>query len=252
MGDRMKNLVDWLGDRRNRRLVAVAVIGAVLLSVAALYLFCPGGRLWYALAGGEEISTCLPKEGQYCIKYKDPGMSQRIVSDHEWAVACYRYPYSTEEYLFHSGLRFILYGEVKDIREYVLQGDSMRNGKRVKPVPYYCHVLTVDVESGVEGGIVGKRQVKILCKWKYHCEEGVDPAMQEEIAEGDHALFLVEGNAVRIRDLEKGEGIDVLGQVSGRLGGYVIESRQYDHLDRLGSRNEVISYYKKHGLLQEE
>ena len=47
----------------------------------------------------------------------------------------------------------------------------------------------------------------------------VDLARQEEIAEGDHALFLVEGNAVKIRDREKGETINILGQVFGHLGG---------------------------------
>ena len=39
----------------------------------------------------------------------------------------------------------------------------------------------------------------------------VDLARQEEISEGDYALFLVEGNAVKIRDREKGETIDILG-----------------------------------------
>ncbi len=78
----------------------------------------------------------------------------------------------------------------------------------------------------------------------------VDLARQEEIAEGDHALFLVEGNAVKIRDREKGETIDILGQVFGHLGGFVVESNVYEHLDRLSSRKEIVSYYKKHNLIK--
>lgn len=138
------------------------------------------------------------------------------------AATCFAYPYSTEEELFHSGLQCIFYGEVKDIRKYVLRGDSVRDGKKVN----------------------------LLCQWKYHCEGWVDIALQEEIAKGDHALFLVEGNAMKIRDREKGETIDILGQVSGRLGGYVIENEEYEHLDCLGSRKETIFNYKKHDLLE--
>lgn len=251
MRDKEKKVKQWFGDKRHRRQAAVAaVMGVLLLAMAVVYLLWPGGRLWYALSAGEEVSTYLLKEGQYCIEYKDPGMNHRIASEEEWAVGFFSYPYSTEEELFHSGLQCIIYGEVKDIREYVLQGDSMRDGKKVNPVPYYCHVLTVAVKRGIAGGLVRGREVNLLCQWKYHCEGWVDIALQEEIAKGDHALFLVEGNAMKIRDREKGETIDILGQVSGRLGGYVIENEEHEHLDRLGSRKETISYYKKHDLLE--
>lgn len=236
--------------RWDGRKVAVAAVGTFLLAMAAVYLLWPGGRLWHALSSGEVISTCRLKEGQYCNEYKDPGMDRRNISKMNSATACYVFPYSTEEELFHPRLQCIFYGEVKEIREYILQGDSMRDGKKVNPVPYYCHVLTVDVKRGIEGGLFRGREVKLLCKWKYHCEGWVDLARQEEIAEGDHALFLVEGNAVKIRDREKGETIDILGQVFGHLGGFVVESNVYEHLDRLDSRKEIVSYYKKHNLIK--
>ncbi len=44
MGDIMKSLVDWLEDRRNGRMVVMAAVGAILLSLAAacLFLICFG------------------------------------------------------------------------------------------------------------------------------------------------------------------------------------------------------------------
>lgn len=253
MKDGEKRVGRWFEDNRDRKkTAALAVVGVSFLALAAVYLLRPGGRVWHALSAGEKISTCQLKEGQYCIECKDPGMSRRVVSREDWAVGCFSCPYFTEEELFHPGLQSIFYGEVKDIREYALQGDGMRDGKKVNPIPYYCHVLTVVVKRGIAGGLTRGREVNLLCNWKYHFEELVDLALQEEIAEGNHALFLVEGNAVTIRDLERGEEIDVLGQVSGRLGGFLIENKEYGHLDRLGSREETISYYKKHNLFGED
>ena len=105
MRDRMKRVEEWFGDKRHQRQAVVALMGVFLLAMSIVYLFWPGGRLWYAFSAGEEISTYLPKEGQYCIEYKDPGMNHRIVSPQDCAVGCFAYPYSTEEELFHSGLQ---------------------------------------------------------------------------------------------------------------------------------------------------
>lgn len=79
-----------------------------------------------------------------------------------------------------------------------------------------------------------------------------DLADEERIREGKNVLFLVEGDVVKIRDQEKGENLYVLGQVAGSLGCYVVENKDHQNLGSLASRQETISYYKKHELLDVE
>lgn len=253
-GMKRKNWKEWKAwclEKKHRKKKVAALVGIFLLAAVLINLLCPGGKLWYALSVKEEISTCRLKKGQYCIESKDPGMSLRTSPEAAaGAYGCFASPYSTEEDLFHGGVRFILYGEVKEIREYVLQGDRIRDGKKVNPVPYYCHVITVAVKRGIDGGIFRGRKVRLLCKWKYHGDR--DLADEERIREGKNVLFLVEGDVVKIRDEEKGENLYALGQVAGRLGCYVVENKNYQNLGSLGSRKDTISYFKKHGLLDVE
>lgn len=237
----------WKGKGRR-----VALAGAILV-VAMLWLEAcmmrPGSKLWHMVSAQEAYQTCELKAGQYCSEAMEP----RKFDYSEYPTMCFaREP--TRSYtsvLFEQRLSFILYGEVEGIKNYVIQGDAMRDGKKVKPVPYYCHVITVRVRRGIYGGIEEDQRVNLLCRWKYEERENSSDMDWEYVEKGKRAIFLVEGNATRIEDQERGERIDILGKIPNERGSRVVECKEFKNLGSICSKKEVEDYYLDHRIVWE-
>lgn len=235
---RWEMVKDWWLIRKHKKLILAGGLCGVFLLVILINLICPGGKIWYRLSVQDTFNTYKLKKGQYCMKAMDPESS--IIE----ATVCYESSSYQVDKLFDD-INFILYGEVEKIKEYVIKGDDMREEKKVKPVPYYCHVVTVRIKRGIYGGVHRNQRVNLLCKWKYNARE-------TDIKVGREVLFLAGGDVAKIKDRESGESIYILGQVRNRLGSYLVETEDYKGLGELSSKKDVISCYKKYGLLCED
>lgn len=240
----------WKG--KGRRVVLAGAILVVAMLWLGACMMRPGSKLWHMVSAQEAYQTCELKAGQYCSEAIEP---RKIY--YEYPIGCLTpEPVCGGYYtsvLFEQRLSFILYGEVEGIKNYVIQGDAMRDGKKVKPVPYYCHVTTVRVKRGIYGGIEENQRVNLLCRWKYEERDYSSDMDWEYVEKGKRAIFLVEGNAARIEDQERGERIDILGKIPNERGSRVVECKEYkiNNLGRIRSKKEVEDYYLDHRIVWE-
>lgn len=223
---------EWWLERRHKKLILMGLFCGVVILGGLIYQLCPGGSIWYPLTVQERLDTCQLKQGQYCIQSKDSTRESN-------GLICYASPFFGIEELFGEDKKFILYGKVEKIKSYVMEGESIRNGKKINPVPYYAHVLTVKVKRGIYGGIHRGQQVNLLCKWKYDAGEW-------DYEEGEEGLFLIGGKVTEIRD--NGSSIYTIGDLGKGGGNYIIKSGDYKGLEKIRSKKDAIAYYKKHGI----
>ena len=237
----------WLGREKGRRTILAGVVLLIALFGLAAYLMRPGRKLWHIVSAQETYRTCRLKQGQYCSEARDP----RRINYYDFATVCYSREFapSYESLLFEQNLKFILYGEVEGIKNYVIEGDAVRDGKKVKPVPYYCHVITVRIRRGIYGGLEENQRVNLLCRWKYEERDESIESEGEYVEKGKNAIFLVAGNAARIEDQERGERIDILGRVPNERGSRLVECKEWKNLDSIGSKEEAVAFYLKHRIV---
>lgn len=232
---------------KGRRVILAGLVLLIAMLGLVAGMMRPGGKLWHMVSAQETYRTCRLGAGQYCSQAKEP----QKINYSEFQTMCFaREPVrSYTSVLFEQRLKFIVYGEIERIKNYVIEGDSMRDGKKVKPVPYYCHVITVRVKRGIYGGLDENQRVNLLCRWKYEERDDSSERDWEYLDKGKEAIFLVEGNAARIQDQERGERIDILGKIPHERGSRIVECKKLENLGGIESKEEAVAYYLEHNIV---
>lgn len=228
--------------------MAGGAVFVVILLGAVVNMMRPGGKLWYMASEQESLKTYQLKKGQFCSEAREPEKINWYATFLH-GIICGSEPIADYSTVFDRDIKFIFYGEIEKIKSYALEGSNMRDGKKVKPVPYYCHVVTVKVQRDIFGGVPRNRRVNLLCRWKYLKSGESDELDWEHMEEGKKAVFFVNGNASKIQVQEEGRSIDILGTIPHERGSRVLKCKKFEGLDRIGSKDEAFSYYKKHRIV---
>lgn len=224
--------------------VFAAVILIIIISVVAccthrqrkrkliFFLILAGGFAGgYFLCENKEFITKMDKLVLYPVEttkkysdyYEQPFDSNK----------CYTSPGFSEEELFGKNCNAVVYGKVIDCVNYIFKKENY----------YSCHLIKIQVKKSIFGEAKKGEKIYLFCRWKY---EG------KSYKKGDLGIFICEKPTLTLELQEIGEEITAIGSMHRtRLFHYAL-TNEWEGLDRLNNKEEVLDYWKKNGWIMEE
>ena len=144
-------------------------------------------------------------------------------------------PYYTEEKLFGENCKYIVYGKVLKVENYLMQTETQAY--------YASHLLTVQVQNSIYGGIRKNKKVNILCRWLYK-EDNPDAV---EI--GENGIFIIHGEPSLLNmdgDMRK---LVTIGDIQRFYYYQYCMDSEKEGLNKLKSKQKVIDYWKQEKMI---
>lgn len=144
-------------------------------------------------------------------------------------------PYYTEEKLFGENCKYIVYGKVLKAENYLMQTETQAY--------YASHLLTVQVQNSIYGGIRKNKKVNILCRWLYK-EDNPDAV---EI--GENGIFIIHGEPSLLNmdgDMRK---LVTIGDIQRFYYYQYCMDSEKEGLNKLKSKQKVIDYWKQEKMI---
>ena len=138
--------------KHKKKKAFIFILGVVALIFGLIYgyiyLNMRGTYVWASIVPHETLQVSSFQEGDSYNDHYEKKVNPEL---------CYMdEPNYTEDELFGNSCKFIIYGSVLEVKDFLFKKEKHT---------YSCHTITVRVEKSIYGGLKDKQEVRILRKW---------------------------------------------------------------------------------------
>ncbi len=215
--------------KHKKKKAFIFILGVVALIFGLIYgyiyLNMRGTYVWASIVPHETLQVSSFQEGDSYNDHYEKKVNPEL---------CYMdEPNYTEDELFGNSCKFIIYGSVLEVKDFLFKKEKHT---------YSCHTITVRVEKSIYGGLKDKQEVRILRKWNW--------MSNRDISSGGKGIFIVKDRPSKIISGQN-KFITIGNMHRDAYHGYCM-AENAPGIEKITSKKEAITYWKKQKWLKEK